>query len=263
MRLDSLARQWLAFALLSVAAATGCEKGYLGGMPQSGTGGSSGSAESASCAAVMGSDGSVCKQCVDATGVVVYDSCAPATTGGAGTPGSGGTGAAGTGGAAGGSGGAACGKIKGGGPTSCKDAGTWKMYGTAACAQQNLTLTDISWDVACANGDFEAVTYVCCGGCATAVDANGQTCTTCTDATGAIISSACSAGGVTCQESTDPSGLHCKTCSFPDGKILSSECDSDGGSGATEICDVRSTPDGSACKVCYEPDGSMLSTCPG
>jgi hypothetical protein len=59
-----------------------------------------------------------------------------------------------------------------------------------------------------------------------------------------------------------PNGEHCKTCRFPDGKILSAECISDGGTGATEICDVRNGPDGSACKICYEPDGGMLSTCP-
>jgi hypothetical protein len=261
-------RQLFALALLCAGAATGCEKGSLGGDKPDATG-AGGSGASASCTAVMNTDGTVCKQCVDANGVTVYDSCAPAPTmtGAAGTTGSGGTGtagAAGTGGAAGGSSGAACVKIKDGGPTSCKDSATWKMYGLSACAQQNLTLTDISWDIACVGtpDHYQQVTYVCCGGCTTTVDATGLTCTTCTDATGAVISSECSGGGVTCQASTGPDGAACKTCSDPNGKIVSAECNSDAGTGATEICDVRTNADGSTCKVCWEPDGSMISSCP-
>ncbi|HEY7372895.1 MAG TPA: hypothetical protein VIF57_12085 [Polyangia bacterium] len=222
----------LALTVLAVAAA-GCEKGSLGGdMPP--TTGAGGSSASPTCAAVTGADGAVCKQCIDATGAVVYDSCASAPTvaGSAGTTGGGGTGmagAAGTGGAAGGSGGGACIQISDGGPTSCKDSATWKMYGTAACAERNLTLADISWDISCSPDHYQQVTYVCCGGCTRTVDATGLACTTCTDATG---------------------------------KIISAECHGDGGTGATEICDVRTIADGSPCKVCWEPDGSMSSTCP-
>jgi hypothetical protein len=255
-----------AFALLSAVAASGCQKGSLGADMPAATG-AGGSGESATCAAVMGADGSVCKQCIDATGAIVYDSCAatpPTPTGTAGTTGGGGTGpdgAAGAGGATGGSSGAACVKITDGGPTSCKDSATWKMYGAAACAQQNLTLTDISWDISCEPDRYQQVTYVCCGGCTTTVDATGQTCTTCTNAAGEIISSACSGGGVACKESTDANGNYCKTCYDPSGKVVSAECNNDAGSGATEICDVSKNLDGSPCKVCWEPDGSMISTC--
>jgi hypothetical protein len=260
-------RHLFALALLAAATAAGCEKGSLGGDMSGGTG-KGGSGESASCAAVMNADGTVCKQCVDANGAIVYESCAPAptTTGAAGTTGTGGTGAAGaagTGGAAGGSRGGACLKITDGGPTSCKDSATWKMYGLAACAQQNLTLTDIGWDIACPgySDHYQQVTYVCCGGCTTTVDATGVTCKTCTDATGAVMSSECSGGGGTCEASTGPDGAACKTCRDGNGKIVSAECN-DGGTGATEICDVRTQADGSTCKVCWEPDGSMISTCP-
>jgi hypothetical protein len=189
----------------------------------------------------------------------------PTETGAAGTTGSGGSGmagAAGTGGAAGGADGGACLEITDGVASSCKDTATWKMYGAGACAERNLTLTDISWDISCAADRYQQVTYTCCGGCTTTIDAAGQTCTTCTDVAGAIISSVCSGGGVTCQASTGPDGAACKTCVDPNGKIVSAECVSDGGAGATEICDVRTNADGSVCKVCWEPDGSMISTCP-
>jgi hypothetical protein len=182
----------LLLSFVAAGAGAGCaSKAVLG----TGTGGSGGAV---SCEAVTNADGTVCKQCIDASGVVVDVICPPAT-GTGGTTGSGGAGAAGTtgtGGAPGGANSASCVKLDDGGPTSCKDTATWKMYGAAACAQQNLTLTDIAWGVACANTNdrFQTVTYLCCAGCVTTVDADGLTCTTCTDTSGAIVSSACGAG---------------------------------------------------------------------
>jgi hypothetical protein len=40
----------------------------------------------------------------------------------------------------GGSDGGMCTQIPDGGPSSCKPIDTWKQYGTATCAQQNLQL---------------------------------------------------------------------------------------------------------------------------
>jgi hypothetical protein len=103
---------------------------------------------------VTNADGSVCKQCVDASGMIVQQDCSPPPPPG------------GSGGSSGSTGGGTCTKIQDGGPTSCKDTATWMKYGATACAQQNLMLTDIAWDVACPgyDGHYQSVTYVCCGG---------------------------------------------------------------------------------------------------
>lgn len=99
------------------------------------------------CGQTMGANGEVCKTCWDATtGQVISNDCVPGPTA---TDGS--------------TGGGACVEITDGGPTSCKDEGTWKMYGIAACAQKNLTLTDLKLVTACDNGFYSTVAYLCCG----------------------------------------------------------------------------------------------------
>jgi hypothetical protein len=55
-----------------------------------------------------------------------------------------------------------CVKVEDGGPTSCKDPATWKKYGTDACNQRNMVLTDVVGGAMCSAG-YQNVTYVCCG----------------------------------------------------------------------------------------------------
>jgi hypothetical protein len=211
-----------------------------GGTTGGGTGGGATGGGATTCEAYTNPAGAVCKRCVDASGVVVADACAtpqPPTT---------------------------CTKINDGGPSSCKDAATWKQYGTAACAGMGLGLSDIAYGTPC-GANFQDVVYVCCGAvtptCSVNVDALGNSCQTCWDATGAVVKSECQSSGVTCQASAGADGATCKTCTYPDGRILSAEC-SGGSSGATEICDVKTNADGTTCKVCQEPDGSTISSCP-
>jgi hypothetical protein len=54
-----------------------------------------------------------------------------------------------------------CIAIDDGGPSSCKDEPTWKVYGTDRCAQRNLALTEVKVAVLCSGGASQ-VTYVCC-----------------------------------------------------------------------------------------------------
>jgi hypothetical protein len=92
------------------------------------------------CTQTTDASGQVCKTCVDSvTGTVVSNDCAPGP----------------------GSGSGMCIAIDDGGPSSCKDDATWKMYGTDRCAQQNLALTGVKVAVPCAGGASQ-VTYVCC-----------------------------------------------------------------------------------------------------
>lgn len=56
-----------------------------------------------------------------------------------------------------------CTHIKDGGPTSCKDEATWKMYGDKACSAKGLTLHSISYSGACGRGHWMAADYECCG----------------------------------------------------------------------------------------------------
>ena len=108
--MSSPTRSLLALALVSVAAATGCGElktlvedalerakgGDQGGAtgPVGGTGAAGSGDASLTCDAVTNADGTVCKRCIDATGVVVREDCPPSATGGGGTTGAGGTGAA-------------------------------------------------------------------------------------------------------------------------------------------------------------------------
>ena len=97
------------------------------------------------CGQTTGADGSICKTCWDATGLVISNDCTPAPTGMDGSTGTG-----------------ACVQINEGGASSCKDEATWKKYGTDWCAQQKLTLTKLELVTTCATG-YSTVTYVCCG----------------------------------------------------------------------------------------------------
>ena len=208
--MSSPTRSLLALALVSVAAATGCGEwktliddalerakgGDKGGATGPvGSAGAAGSGDaSLTCDAVTNADGTVCKRCIDASGVVVREDCSPSATGGGGTTGAGGTGAP-TGGP--------CIKVEDGGPTSCKDAATWKKYGTERCAQQNLVLSDIAYGAAC-GANFETVTYVCCGG---ATGAGGS-----------------SGAEITCDAYTNPAGAVCKRCVDASGVVISDDC---------------------------------------
>lgn len=49
-----------------------------------------------------------------------------------------------------------------GGPTSCKDVGTWKSYAYEACVAAGATLTDYSTSEDCGNGNTRYVKYTCC-----------------------------------------------------------------------------------------------------
>ncbi len=157
-----------------------------------------------------------------------------------------------------------CTKISDGGPSSCKDATTWKQDGAASCAQLGLTLTDIAYGTPCGT-DFQDAVYVCCGTigstCSVAIDGLGNTCKTCWDANGVVVESACTASGVTCASSSTADGATCKTCKYPDGRIYSAECNG-GSPTSTEICDLKTNADGTSCKVCNEPDGTTISSCP-
>jgi len=102
----------------------------------------------------------------------------------------------------------ACITLSDGGPTSCKDAATWMKYGAQTCAQQNLTLTDLKPVTTCAGGNYESVTYICCGSvppsdagppspvitCVQTPAAGGGICQTCTDETGKIVKTDCPDG---------------------------------------------------------------------
>jgi len=198
-----------------------------------GTGGSGPAPDPIKCDVITDASGQQCKTCWDATGMVVASDCAPSSTGGS-------------------SGGETCTKITDGGPSSCKDAGTWKMYGAARCAQQNLTLTDVVPQTLCAGG-IESVTYVCCGSaptgsggsggstdpikCGVSTDASGQQCKTCWDATGMVVANDCApsptgtggSGGPTpdpikCDVTTNASGQQCKTCWDATGVVVANDC---------------------------------------
>jgi hypothetical protein len=272
------------------------KSGGTGSGADGGAGGAPGA--SLTCDAVSNADGTVCKRCVDASGAVVSEEC-PSGTSNGGSAGRGGTtsGGADAGSASGGAiacdaytnaAGASCKrcvdasgvvlsdecppppppttctKLSDGGPSSCKDAATWKQYGATACAQLGMSLSDIAYGTPCGS-NFQDVVYVCCGAaapsCSVDVDALGNTCKTCWDATGAVVESGCQASGVTCESSAGTDGATCKTCKYPDGRIFSAEC-SGGATGGTEICDVKTNADGTVCKVCYEPDGTTTSSCP-
>jgi hypothetical protein len=239
---DACAQQNLVLSDIAYGAACGAsfqDATYVCCGVGTATGGTSGSG-AITCDAYTNAAGAACKRCVDANGGVVSDECAqpqPPTS---------------------------CTKINDGGPSSCKDAATWKQYGTAACAGMGLTLSDIAYGTPC-GANFQDVVYVCCGtitpSCSINVDALGNSCQTCWDAAGVVVKSECQSSGVTCQESAGADGATCKTCTYPDGRIFSAEC-SGGSTGGTEICDVETNADGTMCKVCYEPDGSRISSCP-
>ncbi len=152
--------QWLKDLAEAQASSNGVSTGKdPGGGPNMGTAGAPANAGSGgapgvavSCQAVVNASGATCKECVDANGAVVYEACDSVPAGSGGTSGSGpGTDPG------------ACITLSDGGPTSCKDAATWMKYGAQACAQQNLTLTDLKPVTTCAGGNYESVAYICCG----------------------------------------------------------------------------------------------------
>ena len=135
------------------------------------------------CAETTDATGQVCKTCWDpVSGAVISNDCVPGSTG------SGGSG-----------GGSMCTTIDDGGPTSCKPYDLWKQYGADRCAQQNLQLTDLTPGPSCDDGYYQSVTYTCCAStsppppikCGETTDASGQTCKTCWDPSGMIVSNDC------------------------------------------------------------------------
>jgi hypothetical protein len=135
-----------------------------------------------------------------------------------------------------------CTKIQDGGPTSCKDLGTWKQYGSDACRAQNLILTDYAPGESCDNGNYRTVTYVCCA----------QT-------------PPVETPPIKCGESTDASGRPCKVCYDVNGKVVSGDC----GTATAPMDDVMTPPiscraltnnDGSQCKLCINADGTVAYT---
>jgi hypothetical protein len=108
------------------------------------------------CTQTTDANGNACETCTDETGKIVKTDCAGDSSGSGGAAGSGG--ASGSGGS---TGMGACTTVDDGGPTSCKDAATWKQYGVEACSAQNLSLTDLKPVTTCAGG-YATVTYVCC-----------------------------------------------------------------------------------------------------
>jgi hypothetical protein len=152
------------------------------------------------------------------SGAVISNDCAPVSTG------SGGSG-----------GGQTCVAIDDGGPTSCKDAATWKRYGSERCAQQNLALADVKLAIAC-DGGYSMVSYVCCGAGA---------------APGPVVS---------CDSWLNPDGALCKQCRDASGNVISFECVG-GQTPPNEICDVKTNAVGSQCKTCYYSDGTTVSSC--
>jgi hypothetical protein len=172
------------------------------------------------CGQTSDATGQICKTCWDAvSGQVISNDCAPGPTG------------------SGGSGGGAqmCIFIDDGGPTSCKDASTWKQYGSDRCGQQNLALMDLKLAIAC-DGGYSMVSYVCCGGSATPPPV------------------------VACDSWYRADGALCKQCRDANGAVNSLDCVG-GQMPSNEICDVKSNPDGSQCKTCYYSDGTMVSSC--
>jgi len=199
------------------------------------------------CEPTMGPKGETCKTCYDANGRIVSNECA------------------------GGSPGAQCFKLQDGGPTSCKDEGTWKMYGIQRCAEQKATLTELTALTTCAGG-ISSVAYVCCPSAPTPVDpspakceatmgANGQLCKTCWDATGRIVATDCSGGSTSsCKTWTNDAGATCTEC-VDNGTIVSSACRSPEPP-PVGMCALETAADGTACKVCYYADGLKTSSCP-
>jgi hypothetical protein len=186
-----------------------------------GAGGSAGtpSPPAPKCGQTTDASGQICKTCWDSvSGAVISNDCAPVSTG------SGGSG-----------GGQTCVAIDDGGPTSCKDAATWKRYGSERCAQQNLALADVKLAIAC-DGGYSMVSYVCCGAGA---------------APGPVVS---------CDSWLNPDGALCKQCRDASGNVISFECVG-GQTPPNEICDVKTNADGSQCKTCYYSDGTTVSSC--
>jgi len=142
------------------------------------------------CAQTTDANGQICETCWDsATGAMISNDCVPGPTGGGGS---------------GGADGGMCTQISDGGPSSCKPIDTWKQYGTATCAQQNLQLADITLGLECAPGSYQSVVYTCCAGtsapppppkCGQTTDASGQICKTCWDQYGMIVSNDCADAG--------------------------------------------------------------------
>ncbi len=170
-----------------------------------------------SCGSNIDASGRVCKTCYDQFGMIISNDCP--TTGG----------------------GEMCIKLVDGGPTSCKDAGTWTKYGTERCAQQNLSLKELVPQTMCAGGNYESVVYVCCGGSTSGGGTTG--------------------GSQTCVASANADGAMCETCTDQNGKVVYAKCYG-GTTPQNEICDVKTNADGTQCKTCYYSDGSTVSDCP-
>jgi hypothetical protein len=187
-----------------------------------GTGGSTEPPLPPKCGQTTDASGQICKTCWDAvTGQVISNDCGPSPAGTGGTGGS-----------------QTCITIDDGGASSCKDAGTWKQYGSDRCAQQKLALTDVKYGIACTGG-YSMVTYVCCGPDPTPPPSPVVTCESWVDADGAV----------------------CKQCRNESGAVISLDCQG-GNQPPNEICDVKTNADGSQCKTCYYSDGTTVSSCP-
>jgi hypothetical protein len=167
----------------------------------------------AKCEATTSADGVSCKTCYDVNGKVVSNECSGTAP-------------------------SACFQIIDGGPTSCKDAGTWKMYGAARCDQQKATLVDVKPITMCAGG-IEQVAYTCCPVAPTPVDPSP----------------------VKCESTMDAQGV-CKTCYDATGMIIAQDCAGPAPTTPTPMCAVSKTVNGTECKTCYYADGSTVSDCP-
>jgi hypothetical protein len=138
--------------------------------------------------------------------------------------------------------------ISDGGPTSCKDAATWKRYGSDSCKGQNLVLSDYKLGESCGDGYYRDVAYVCCGTtpppapdpveCSESVDASGRPCKLCYDAAGKLVTT-------DCREATP-------TPPPTDGSVMTDPV----------ACAERVDDTGAVCKVCLLADGSRVSSCP-
>jgi hypothetical protein len=58
--------------------------------------------------------------------------------------------------------GGACRKGSDGGPTSCKDAGTWKLYASDTCKQAGMVLTEVHPRESCGDNLYRYSDFVCC-----------------------------------------------------------------------------------------------------
>lgn len=121
-----------------------------------------------------------------------------------------------------------------GGPTSCKDAGTWKLYAWEQCMAQGLDLADYGTFDDCGEGLTRYVKYACCG------------------PTPPPPPSLCAGvdcpAGTSCQEQLD-----CPGCASGDPACMV-PCK------ITAVC--IAPPDASTCEKVCDPSGACKVVCP-